>query len=140
MVEPVKSEDIPDDLRRKIEEQAKAMFPGMNVVFAGDVPNSQLPPELLEAIQKIERAAEKSLLEGSCIDCGVLMPGYPEGDELPDGWKHAHGWHYFLHGADFGGWQCPACGKRADSESQHGVSFVQVDKKSPHEEQKPPES
>lgn len=114
MVDPMKREDISEELASKIEDETSKRFPGMRVVFVGDIPADDLPPEIREAMQKMRDSIDKSLATGCCLDCGVIMPGYPaEPEGMTDEWQPAKGWCHFNNGEEFGGWQCPECDAKA---------------------------
>lgn len=112
-LEPVHRDDVDNELVAEIEKTFAELYPGYKVVFAGDEPGGASPrtEALLAALQD---KANRSLAEGTCIDCGAKMPDYRPTD---DDWDAPDGWGYFSNGDDFGGWQCPKC----DREEQDGL-------------------
>lgn len=91
----VHRDDLPFEVAEDLIAQMKEMFPGMkNVRFAGDIPEDELPEEVHETVRRLEAMSEKSLKEGSCIDCGRCMDNYPDciigATKMPDGWRLFH--------------------------------------------------
>lgn len=103
-------DDASDELLNDLAEK----FPGFKIVFAGDNENS-LPQETLDAIKLLDEMHENSLNNGSCIDCGAQMPGWPEISVITEGWK------YFTEvGEDDPiAYICPAC----DEAEEEGVIY-----------------
>lgn len=105
MTKLVHRDDYDDDFIKKLEEAF-----GEKIVFAGDMPGG--PDETMQAMMEaINKANEKSLAEGSCIDCGEQMPDYHPDQE---DWKPTKGWRWFSeHSLERDGeivaWQCPKC-------------------------------
>lgn len=114
-IKPLHRDDVPYDHVEKIIQQLKEAEPGMELVFAGDVPPDQLPEEVKLAIEYINTQYQTSREEGRCVDCGGQMPGWP--DEVIDVEKRTFnlpaGWQTFeMSGNEELGvaaFQCPDC-------------------------------
>ena len=105
-----------EELVRHLQEE----HPGLRVVFAGDVPDGQLPPAVREAAAQIEEAFQHSMLTGACLDCGAVMPNYPKpGEDMAADWQPAEGWkHFQMRGPDgLIAWQCPDCDAADEAEA-----------------------
>lgn len=120
-------DDMDYPVVEKLVETLKELHPGMDVVFAGDTPPDQLPPELVEYMKQIEAAHNKSLYGGLCIDCGLKMDGWDQAaldgedslNTLVNVHVKQHKWRFFTNGKDGEptAWQCPAC----DAKDEDGV-------------------
>lgn len=107
-MKPAHRDDLPPELLEMLEKK----FPGMKIVCAGDIPEGQMPEGLVAKIEAIKMAHAQSVVDGTCIDCGKKMPGYPADDEdFPEGWQKADGWLCFtdISSGEPSGWQCPEC-------------------------------
>ena len=97
-----------DDVDMEVIEKLQEMLPGAKIVFAGDIPEGQVPEGMQEAIEALNARFAKSLCEGLCVDCGKKMPGFPPEDwdswKLPDGWCRFTGLDGKPHS-----FQCPEC-------------------------------
>jgi hypothetical protein len=98
----VKSSDLPKELKQSLEKK----FEGMEILYAGE--ETDIPPEVAAQIEEIERKNNRSLFEGRCIDCDVVMPGFE--DAVNEDWTpHTH-WTWFSDtNEDVVCWQCPKC-------------------------------
>jgi len=88
--EPVKKEDLPPDVLKAILEKMQELHPGVEVKFAGDEKESDLPPAMLQAMDQQAAAFRDSLLNGTCIDCGKPIPcDWPlkDNEKMPEGWS-----------------------------------------------------
>lgn len=114
MPNPAHRDDLPMDVVEDLEKKLQELYPGYKVVFAGDQPGGP-PLELNDAYKAFQKMADKSLLNGTCIDCGKQMPDY---DPQREDWDKAPGWSYYTNtgNGEFMGWQCPEC----DAEEQDG--------------------
>ncbi len=106
-------DDLPMDVAEAVE-QAKQMFPGFEVRFAGDEPPESLPPQ----IKEWQEHMRQSLVEGRCVDCGVQMENWADLEK--EDWQPPNGWCSFHEGPDdqIAGWQCPACDAREEKEAK----------------------
>jgi hypothetical protein len=120
-LEPIHRDDIPLEAMEKIERFVQEQFPGMKVKCAGDHPG-ELPEELKEQIELIEKAFKHSMMHGLCIDCGAQMPGY-DSIATDDNWEPVEGWRYFklVSTGEPQGWQCPGCDQK-ENEGGSGLS------------------
>jgi hypothetical protein len=102
-------DDVPMDVAEALVAKMKAEHPGCKVVFAGDLPADQVPPEIREATARMGRAQAKSVLHGACLMCGARMADYRIED---DDWNPPTGWGliYGLNDEPLA-WECPACGR-----------------------------
>lgn len=110
-MKPLHRDDLPMNVAEGIVEQMKQAFPGMEVVFAGDMPGD-LPESVKEGMAALEKKMERSLCEGRCIDCDAEMEGFPKSDatdDFWDNWQPAKGWKHFKRDGDIVAWQCPKC-------------------------------
>jgi len=106
----VNRDDLDMDVAEEVTAKLGEMFPGMKVVFAGDVP--QLPPNVQHAVDALRERHLQLMLQGRCIDCERQMPGWEElmeSDEDDAQWPQ--GWRTFtvLGSDELMGFQCPAC-------------------------------
>jgi hypothetical protein len=109
----MESNKIPhrDDLSPELLEVLTKLYPGVKIICAGDIPYEKLPKEVKEAFSEMSTACDLSLVEGSCIDCGVKMPNYsPESDD----WQPTQGWSHFEQGDEIVAWQCPDCDQKEE--------------------------
>lgn len=91
-----------DDVDMETIEQIQKMFPGMEIVFAGN--SEHVPEEVQRAFQEIAHVHEASLARGECIDCGKLHARpWPPKDRLRKGWAR------FTQGDEIVAIQCPKC-------------------------------
>lgn len=111
-----------DDLSPEMLAELEAAFPGKRIRCAGDWPEGTAPPEIQQAFEALVARHRQSLAEGTCLDCGAKMPGFPPEDW--DTWRPPAGWAWFedSHGEPTA-WQCPTCDRR-DGE---GPRFVEVE-------------
>lgn len=101
-----------DDLPNEVIEEMQKMFPGMEIVCAGDVPSGSMPAGMQDAIDEMNKRFEHSIVNGTCLDCGVAMPGYPteNTEEEWDNFQLPAGWSFFTDNSDNPqGYQCPEC-------------------------------
>jgi hypothetical protein len=111
MSEPLHRDDVDLETVQHLEELFAKLYPGHKIVFAGDHPDD----ENNQAIAEINAAFERSLVTGTCVDCGAQMPDYhPEQEH----WQPATGWRNFrnIKTGEIEAWQCPAC----DQQEQDG--------------------
>lgn len=106
-MKPIHRDDLPDDVIQGLESQ----FPGMKIVCVGDIPEGSVTDELKDAIGEIESRFRTSIVNGTCVDCGAKIPGYPTSDEEWDSFELPIDWRYFTDSSngDPQGFQCPAC-------------------------------
>lgn len=106
-------DDIPYEDAEGIVAELKAMYPGMEVVFAGDMPEDRRTPELTAAMAALEDMHRKLRENGQCIDCGRQMPGWPDptAEELAK-------WPTFTKTPtdELMGYQCPECDAAEEAE------------------------
>lgn len=104
-----------DDLPPGVIEAMEQAFPGFKC--AGDIPEGQMPPGMAEAINALHARFERSIMNGTCLDCGAKMPGYPKGssDEEWERFQRPEGWKMMsqLNG-DPCGFECPDCNGVSD--------------------------
>lgn len=100
-------DDLPFEIVEELEEKFADLFPGMKVRFAGDLPDGEVPQNVLDALAAINQKHDTSLVSGSCLDCGRTMPGFDlDEDEfdLPPGWRIFNG-----DNGEPCAFQCPEC-------------------------------
>jgi hypothetical protein len=109
-------DDVPYEVVEALEKQMAERFPGMKVVFAGDVPGG--PPKKLE--QTFESQVVTSMLLGTCFSCHTQMEGYPSLEEIkasfgkkdgisfegPEGWEEVS-----VNNEGYWFWLCQDCAK-----------------------------
>lgn len=122
VLKPVHRDDVDPDLLEAIEG---ALPEGMRLVCVGDIPEGKVPPEIAAALHEVNKLHQDSLVNGSCIDCGQVMPNYLTAEDLEDGelpknWKPAQGWRWFTHGEDIVAWQCPECDQNDKNSATEG--------------------
>lgn len=100
-------DDLPMEVVAELEKQIGELYPGLKVVFAGDAP-AQDQPDMAKLLEALDKKAARSFSDGSCIDCGAIMPHYNPDDS---DWVPAKGWGSFgrVGTNEFMGWQCPKC-------------------------------
>lgn len=94
MTQPLRKEDLPDDVRKEIEDKLMKENPGFEIKYAGDVDESEWSPGLIARSDQLFASFRDSITEGVCAECGAKIPGiYPpaENDEdwPPEGWVAA---------------------------------------------------
>lgn len=110
---PIKSTDVPPELRQALEEQ----FPGLEIRCLGD--GEKLPPEIEDQLNRIMRHAAETFVAGKCVDCGKQIPGEwpPANNTLPEGWQILTD----LASGEPSAIQCPECDQK---ELARGTTFV----------------
>lgn len=106
-----------DDLDPDVLADIQSRFPGMKIVCAGDAPEGALPPSVADALAALQKQHDESMVYGTCIDCGAVMPGYPPPEaDVPADWKPVEGWSWFTNDAtgEIFCWQCPDCDAKDD--------------------------
>ena len=101
-------DDVDLEDMEKLEELFADLYPGMKVVFAGDMPEDEVPQCVIDSATRIEAHHLRSVRLGRCVDCDAQMPGFaPEDDDwwLPEGWQFFDG----PLGPGMGGFLCPIC-------------------------------
>jgi hypothetical protein len=71
----------------------KEKFPGYKVSFAGDIPEGQIPPGLVEADAKLTERMNNSLQKGICFECGTRMSNAPP--KFDGEWNPPKGWSWY---------------------------------------------
>lgn len=107
-------DDVDLELIKLIENEARRQTGNdkLRVVFPGDLPESELPPDLRDTIEQVEKMHQKSVETGCCVQCGMVMPGYPtKPEDITDDWAPADKWGYFIdiQTGDITAWSCPSC-------------------------------
>jgi hypothetical protein len=104
-------DDLDYPVAEGIEEAFKSIFPGVKVVFAGDMPEGSIPEEVLAQMRAIEERSARSLAEGRCFDCDKQIPGpWPPSQNDDGGATLPEGWSYYSNAGDGGGMLiCPEC-------------------------------
>lgn len=117
-VKPAHRDDLDNDVLDSLEKE----FPGFKIVCAGDLPGP-IPPAVQAMLDELEAKFESSLRDGTCVDCGKVMPAYPPTDD--PSWKPTKGWVWFS-GPDgrFQSWQCPECDKTDGCDNKDGCGEV----------------
>ena len=102
-------DDIPFERVEEIERQVKQITGDENtrLIFPGDMPKKDMPQDVLDRIEEIERINEESINRGFCVDCFQAMPIYAPWEEK---WKPDEGWTCLM-GVDEepAGWLCEMC-------------------------------
>lgn len=102
-IRPINRDDVPPELLEQFEKMANEA--GFKVICAGDIPG-ELPPEIQEAMNVLQKRHDDSMMNGTCLDCGANMPNYPPDN---DDWEPAEGWTWFTSNDSIIAWQCPDC-------------------------------
>jgi hypothetical protein len=109
-----------DDLSNEVIQELQLRFPGTKIVCVGDMTEGSLPAELQKAIKDIQDRFENSIMNGTCLDCGAKISGYPmtDSDEEWDNFELPSGWCYFtdIDSGEPRGFQCPECDAKERSE------------------------
>lgn len=110
----VHRDDIDADLFASLEAKFQDLYPGFKVVCAGDKPG-ELPEEMAAVVNGLQAAMMDSMVNGTCLDCGTQMPGFPpeDTDEAWEAFKIPEGWSYYksLAGDGSGHFVCDRCEK-----------------------------
>ena len=118
-MKPIHRDDLDPEMLAMLQEK----FPGFKIICAGDLPEDQITDRLKDAMAKIETKSSESVINGTCIDCGAVMPNYP-----PDSadWEPAEDWRYFTahNREDIVAWQCPECDNK---DSPDGIREFHAD-------------
>lgn len=107
----VHRDDVPFEEIEKMEKMIRDQTGDENarLFFPGDVPEKNIPPDMLAQIKEIEEINEESVQRGFCIDCLQAMPIYRAWDE---NWEPDDGWLcMFYPNEEPAGWMCPFCVK-----------------------------
>lgn len=103
-------DDVPFEQIEALEARLRESNPGARIVFLGDLPESEIPIDVLSNIKQRELKSEESVEYGTCLDCDASItetqdyrPGVP-GWNPPDGWRC-----YADHRGRPYGWRCEIC-------------------------------
>lgn len=86
-------DDLDMDLVNAIEEAFGEMFPGKKLVFAGDLPEGELPDEMKNFEKKLIDHYNDATCQGKCGDCGKQMKNWPP---VGDNWDIDDNWSYIM--------------------------------------------
>jgi hypothetical protein len=100
-----------DDVDNDAIDQLQAMFPGMEIKFAGQE-GTDLPEEVKKAMEEFDKKTMKDLVEGRCTDCGEIFVD----EHWPDNWLPEGSAFFKDHKGDPIAIQCPKCNKAEKSE------------------------
>lgn len=100
--------------KEEITKLMQQQFPGFQILHAEDTPN--LPDEVLKMMKALEEKNNSSIINGTCIDCGVKMPNYDK-IEIDVDWNPEKGWRHFEKDGEVVCWQCPDCDKKEETET-----------------------
>jgi hypothetical protein len=97
-----------DDVPMELIDEIQKMYPDMEIQFAGQ-PGVEIPEEIQEKIKLMEAQFKFSVANGTCLDCGIKIPG--EWPPSSDDYKYPDGWSMFHDITDDSpmGLQCPGC-------------------------------
>jgi hypothetical protein len=94
-----------DDLPYQIIEEFERQL-GVKVVCPGDLPEEEIPEEVLQIKAMMDAQFEASVREGRCVECSFPIPDYQNLTKTPKGW----GRFMDLEGT-IQGWHCPSCSR-----------------------------
>jgi hypothetical protein len=124
-VNPIHRDDIPFEVIEEIERTLKEQHPGFKIICAGDTNDPELIAKAEEQHNRLIEIARLSQKNGTCVDCGAVMPDYPERcqtQELADGWAYLAD-----PGKQFMGWLCPACRDSDGSKEVRPIFLLEED-------------
>lgn len=74
-----------DNIPMEVIEEMEKLFPGVQIVFAGQNPEL-VTPEMEDKLKKVEERYRESLIKGICVDCGKQHPRPWPLEILAKGW------------------------------------------------------
>lgn len=115
-------DDFDMEVIEEMEKKVKEVHPDAKIMFAGDCPEDQLPPQIVEAMEQLEKKTFHSMSEGRCMDCDKQMDVPPpwDDDEALEGWQHQEGWSVFHNNDMPAFFVCPDC-DNGDTQREAGL-------------------
>ena len=124
-------DDIDMNQVENLEEFFAEKFPDMKIVFAGDQPEDELPERMKEQLILLQEKHDKSLCNGTCIDCNKEMENWPppEDDKELDNWAPSEGWNWFTQpNSEIPMcWICPECDAINEADGVDGFKPINIE-------------